>query len=212
MPELTYVQRPARGEADGLLILHHGGGADESDVLGLASVLDRAHRMHVVAPRAPLKLDGADGYDWYTGAEVGYPDADTFLAGYAELCELHDTTWRETGIPAARTVLAGFAAGSVMSYATGLGPGRPRPAGILVFSGFIPTVDGWEPELHTRDSLPVLIAHGRTDQEIGIEFARRASATLTDAGLDVTMYETGGSHTIDPTAKGKAIQWLGRVV
>ncbi len=32
--------------------------------------------------------------------------------------------------------------GSVMSYALALGADRPRPAGILAFAGFIPTVDG----------------------------------------------------------------------
>ena len=36
--------------------------------------------------------------------------------------------------------------GSVMSYALGLDGGRPAPAGILAFSGFIPTVEGWRPD------------------------------------------------------------------
>ena len=34
--------------------------------------------------------------------------------------------------------------GSVMSYSLGLGPDRPAPAGIMAFSGFIPTVEGWD--------------------------------------------------------------------
>ena len=41
--------------------------------------------------------------------------------------------------------------GSVMSYSLGLGPDRPAPAGIMAFSGFIPTVDGWQPDLQ-RDT------------------------------------------------------------
>ena len=41
--------------------------------------------------------------------------------------------------------------GSVMSYALGLGPDRPAPAGILAFSGFVPTVEGWQPSLADRE-------------------------------------------------------------
>ena len=37
-----------------------------------------------------------------------------------------------------------------MSYSLGLGPDRPAPAGILAFSGFIPTVEGWQPDLAGR--------------------------------------------------------------
>ena len=42
----------------GLLVLHHGRGADEHDLLGLADVLDPERRLHVVTPRAPLHAAG----------------------------------------------------------------------------------------------------------------------------------------------------------
>jgi phospholipase/carboxylesterase len=212
MQELAYAERLAYNGADGLLILHHGRGTDEHDLLSIAEVIDRAHRMHVVTPRAPLMVPGWDGYHWYSVPEVGYPDRDTFQVSYAQLCDFHDKVWQRTGIPPARTVLGGFSMGCVMSYAAGLGPGRPRPAGILAFSGFIPTVDGWAPEFESRTEMPVLIAHGRTDQVVGIEFGRHARRTLTSAGFDVTYHETGGAHLIDVTALGKAIQWLAQVV
>ena len=47
-------------------------------------------------------------------------------------------------------MIGGFSMGAVMSYAVGLGAGRPSPAAILAFSGFIPTVEGWAPELESR--------------------------------------------------------------
>ena len=56
--------------------------------------------------------------------------------------------------------------GAVMSYAVGLGQGRPSPVAILAFSGFVPTVDGWHADLDGRAALPVLIHHGRNDQVI----------------------------------------------
>jgi len=208
MAELIYRERPAHGDADGLLILHHGRGADAHDLLGLADVLDRSHRLHVVTPQGPLTLPGWGGYHWYQVPEVGYPDHDTFHASYTLLSEFHDKVWERTGITPERTVLGGFSMGTVMSYATGLGVSRPRPAGILAFSGFIPTVDGWEPDLTARAGMPVFIAHGRSDRVISIDFAHRARTELHAAGLDVEYRESGASHQIDPSLLGPAIGWL----
>ena len=53
---LIYRERPASGDPAGLLILHHGRGADEQDLLGLGDVLDPERRLHVVTPRAPLAI------------------------------------------------------------------------------------------------------------------------------------------------------------
>ena len=81
-------------------MLHHGRGADEHDLLGLADVLDPERRLHVVTPRAPLQLPGWPGNHWYVVPRVGYPDPDTFHAAYRELAELHDELWERTGIDA----------------------------------------------------------------------------------------------------------------
>ena len=134
----VYRERSASGAATGLLVLHHGRGSDERDLLGLADALDPERRFHVVTPRAPLTLAGWPGNHWYVVPRVGYPDQATFQSSYALLSEFHDELWRRTGITPERTVLGGFSMGSVMSYALGLGPDRPAPAGVLAFSGFIP--------------------------------------------------------------------------
>ena len=134
-------------------MLHHGRGADELDLLGLADVLDPARRLHVVSPRAPLQPEGSSGYHWYLVPRVGYPDPATFHAAYAALAELHDELWELTGIGPERTILGGFSMGAVMSYALGLGGERPAPAGILAFSGFMPTIEGWQPALEQRRGL-----------------------------------------------------------
>ena len=54
----AYRERAPDGEASGLLVLHHGRGADEHDLLPLADALDPARRLHVVTPRAPLDRAG----------------------------------------------------------------------------------------------------------------------------------------------------------
>lgn len=208
MSALVYRERPAAGEPEGLLILHHGRGADEHDLLTLADVLDPAQRLHVVTPRAPLQLPSSPGYHWYLVPRVGYPDPDSFDAARAALGELHDELWRRTGIAPAQTVLGGFSMGAVMSYAMGLDAGRPVPAGILAFSGFIPTVERWQPDLATRAGVRVFIAHGRRDQVIDVGFARAAAERLRGAGLPVDYHESDAAHHIDPREIPAAGTWL----
>ena len=145
MASLTFVERAPADAPQGLLVLHHGRGTDEQDLLPLADVLDPERRLHVASVRAPLQLPGSPGYHWYAVPRVGHPDPQTFHSSYRQLSELHDELWQQTGLGPERTVLGGFSMGSVMSYALGLGADRPPPAGILAFSGFIPTVDGWAP-------------------------------------------------------------------
>jgi phospholipase/carboxylesterase len=98
-----------------------------------------------------------------------------------------------------------------MSYAAGLGQGRPRPAGILAMSGFIPTVEGWAPDLDCHKELPVLIAHGELDPVISVEFARRARELLEPAGLEVTYHESQMAHSIDPRLLPEIAEWVERV-
>jgi phospholipase/carboxylesterase len=206
---LAYRERPASGEARGLLVLHHGRGADEGDLLPLGDVLDPERRLHVAAPRAPLRLPGWPGYHWYVVPRVGYPDPETFAAAYAALAAFHDELWERTGIAPGRTVLGGFSMGTVMSYALGLGPDRPVPAGILAFSGFVPTVEGWAPDLAPRHGVRAFVAHGRNDPIMEIGFARRARELLEGAGLDVEYHESDVAHQIDPAHARAASAWLG---
>jgi phospholipase/carboxylesterase len=212
MSRLIYRDRPAGGDPDGLLILHHGRGADEHDLLGLADVLDPQRRLHVVTPRAPLQLPGSPGYHWYVVPRVGYPDPDTFECSYRALADLHDELWEGTGIGPERTVLGGFSQGSVMSYALGLGRDRPAPAGILAFSGFVPVVPGWEPDPAGRPDLRIFAAHGRRDPVIEVGFGRRARDLLDASGIAVEYHESDAGHHIDPAQVPDAISWLAGVV
>jgi len=208
MAPLTYLERPAAGEPEGLLVLHHGRGTEESDLLGLADPLDPERRLRVVTPRAPMSLPGSPGYHWYLVPRVGYPDHDSFHAARADLAELHHRLWEETGVGPERTLLGGFSMGSVMSYAMGLGTERPAVAGILAFSGFMPVVDGWEPSLEDRQGTRVFIAHGRRDPIMEVGFARRARELLEAGGLEVTYRESDVGHQIDPAHLADAAAWL----
>jgi phospholipase/carboxylesterase len=208
MSALTYRERPAAGDPAGLLVLHHGRGADEHDLLPLGDVLDPQQRLHVVTPRAPLQVPGWPGHHWYVVPRVGYPDPKTFRAAHDQLAAFHDELWQRTGVAPAQTIFGGFSMGSVMSYALGLDGERPAPAGILAFSGFIPTVEGWQPDLGSRPALRAFIAHGRDDPVMDVAFARAARDLLTSGGLDVSYHESDAAHHIDPAHVPAAVAWV----
>jgi phospholipase/carboxylesterase len=185
-------ERLADGEAEGALVLFHGRGADEHDLFPLLDALDPKRRLDGFTPRGPLYLPPG-GAHWYIVPRVGYPDRDTFTSTYDEV-----SAWLDT-LPHEQVVLAGFSQGAVMSYAFGLGRGRPRPAAILAFSGFVPQVEGFELDLDPP--LPsVMIAHGSLDPVIPVEFGRAARDLLTAAGADVVYRESPIPHAIDPRA------------
>jgi phospholipase/carboxylesterase len=209
---LAHLERPAAGDPEGLLILHHGRGSDERDLIDLGDVLDPERRWHVVTPRAPLTLRGFGGYHWYVVPRVGYPEPETFRRGYAELGAFHDELWARTGLRPEQTVLGGFSQGSAMSYALGLAGDRPPPSGLLIFSGFVPSVEGWSADLASRPGLPAFVAHGRADPVMEITLARRSRDLLIDGGATVEYHESDAGHTIDPVYLGAARAWLAQRV
>jgi phospholipase/carboxylesterase len=211
-PPLVTVERSAAGDPEGLLVLHHGRGTDENDLLGLADALDPAGRLRAVSARGPLQVPGWPGYHWYLVPKVGYPDRASFEAARAALAELHDGLWEETGVGPERTVLGGFSMGAVMSHAMGWGEDRPAVAGVLALSGFVPTVPGWRPSLADRQGTRAFIAHGERDPVIEIGFGRSARDLLVESGIEVTYRESDVVHTIDPATVPAAADWLAATV
>src|SRR3954463_13426329 len=112
MSPLVFSERPADGEPEGLLVLHHGRGADEHDLLPLADVLDPQRRLHVASPRAPLTLPGWPGHHWYVVPRVGYPDRETFHAAYRELGNFPAEGWGGTGVSPWAPVFGGVSMGA----------------------------------------------------------------------------------------------------
>ena len=212
MSALDHRERPADADPAGLLVLHHGRGADEYDLIGLADTLDPRRRLHVVTPRAPLTLPGWPGYHWYVVPRVGYPDPETFHRACGALAAFHDELWQRTGIAADRTVLGGFSMGAVMSLALALGGDRPAPAAILTFSGFVPTVQGWGPDPAGRPRTRAFVAHGRRDPVIDVRFGRRARDVLEAGGLEVAYHESDAGHHIDPAHVPAAVEWLATAI
>ncbi|MGV1049699.1 MAG: alpha/beta hydrolase [Solirubrobacterales bacterium] len=212
MAGLLHLERAAAAEPEGLLVLHHGRGTDETDLLRLADHFDPGRRLRVVTARAPLTVPGWTGYHWYLVPRVGYPDPDTFFAARDALAELHDELWEETGVGPERTVLGGFSMGAVMSYAMALDGDRPAVAGLLAFSGFVPSVEGWQPSFGDRPRTRAFIAHGSRDPVIGVELAHRARELVEAGGLALEYRESEIGHQIDPAHLAEASGWLGETL
>lgn len=203
---LAYRSREPSGEPEGLLVLFHGRGVDEHDLFPLLDVLDPQRRLLGLTPRGPLSLPPG-GAHWYAVQEIGYPDPTTFLPTYAAVSEWLDSVLEQTGIGPERTVLGGFSQGAVMTYALGLGRGRPRPAALVALSGFMPTVPEFELDL-SPPLPPVAIGHGTLDQVISVEWGRRARETLEEAGADVLYREYPLPHAVDPRFLAELAPWL----
>jgi phospholipase/carboxylesterase len=197
---MKVAERPAAGDAEGALVLFHGRGADEHDLLPLLDAIDPGRRLDGFCPRGPLALPPG-GAHWYVVARVGYPDPPSFAEGFAAVAGFVDS------LPHERIVLGGFSQGAVMSLAVGRGGGRPCPAAIVAFSGFIPEVEGWE--LATEEPFPpIALAHGTYDPVISVEFGRRARERLEAAGADVLYRESPIQHSIDPQVVAEVRPWL----
>jgi phospholipase/carboxylesterase len=199
---VSYLTRPAKGEPEGTIVLFHGRGADEHDLVPLLDALDPERRLLGITPRGPLSLPPG-GAHWYAVQEIGYPDPGTFLPTYQLVSE-----WLESlGLDWERTILGGFSQGAVMSYALSLGAGRPRPAAVIALSGFVPTVRGLELEL--EPPLPrFAIGHGTFDPIISVEWGRRAGALLEETGAEVLYREYPLPHAIDPRFVVELQAWL----
>ncbi|HEY2219207.1 MAG TPA: hypothetical protein VGH35_07675 [Gaiellaceae bacterium] len=186
---MTFAERPAEGDALGALVLFHGRGADEHDLLPLLDALDPERRLDGYCPRGPLALPPG-GAHWYAVPRVGYPDPPTFAEGFAAAAGFVDD------LPHENVALGGFSQGAVMSLAVGLGEGRPRPKAVIAFSGFIPEVEGWS--LGGEPWPAIAIGHGTYDEIIPVELGRRARDRLVAAGATVLYRESPMGHAIDP--------------
>jgi phospholipase/carboxylesterase len=208
---LQHVVRRAAAHPEGLLVLFHGRGADERDLFPLLDALDPDRRLLGITPRGPLSLPPG-GAHWYAVHDIGYPDPQTFTQTLAVAAGWLDAVVAEAGLGYDRTIVGGFSQGAVMTYALGLGAGRPRPAGLIALSGFVPTVPGFSIDLD--QPLPrAVLGHGALDPVISVEWSRRAFETLRDTGADVLYHETPAmAHSIDPGLLRELPGWITETV
>jgi phospholipase/carboxylesterase len=211
LPEtLAHLVREPRAEPAGALVLLHGRGADEHDLVPFLDVLDPRHRLLGVTLGGPLALPPG-GRHWYAVPRVGFPDPATFAESYGLLGGWLAGLTQATGIGAERMVLGGFSQGAVMALSLGLGAGRPTPAAVIALSGFVPTVEGWRADVD-RPGLPVFVTHGRMDPVIPVAFGRATRDLLEPSPAELTYVETDAGHYVDPGVLADLPTFVDRVV
>ena len=177
----------------GLLLLH-GRGADETDLLPLGPAIDP--RLFVVSARAPFHFPYG-GYGWYALAPegVGYPDPSTLNQSLELLQTLLDQILAACPIDAARVYAAGFSMGSVMAGTLGLLIPE-RVAGAAILSGYLPIHSdiNWRPNDATGH--PYFQAHGTLDDVIPVRFGRETRDYLLQTPVDLTYREYREGHAI----------------
>lgn len=188
------------------LILLHGRGTNEDDLLGLADFLDP--RFYIISPRAPYRFEeGLGGYTWFGLRETGKPDPVQFGDAYRLLTQFIDDVKKGYPVDSDCIFLLGFSMGSIMSFAVALTqPTTVR--GIVAHSGYIPENVSLHFAWSQLAPLSVYIAHGLHDPVIPIEKARRAHELLSKTGADLTYKEYPIPHTISEESLDDLSQWL----
>ena len=204
---LVHVVRPPAGEPAGALVLLHGRGTSEHDLAPLVDMLDPERLLLGLTPRGPLTLPPG-GAHWYVSVGIPTPDPESFHATFDLVSEWLEAVLAANGLDHDRLVLGGFSQGAVMAYALGLGPGRPRPRGLIALSGFMPEVEGFELDLEGLEGYPVALGHGTYDPIIGVEWGRQAHERLERAGADVTWRESPMPHAVDPDYLSELARWI----
>ncbi len=191
------------------LILLHGRGANEDDLLGLAEYLDE--RLFIISARAPFAFQMGSGYTWYDLEEVGRPDPTMFAESFQKLTQFFLDVKKGYPVNPAKIFFCGFSMGTVMSYAMALT--RPdEVAGVLANSGYIPESADITLAWDKIRGKPYFIAHGRYDPVIPMVFAERARDLLEKAGAQLAYHEYDMAHQITEQSLNDMMGWLTRQI
>lgn len=186
--------------ASPLVVLLHGRGSDEGEILSLAAHLPAGPAY--VALRAPIAEGG--GYAWFANRGIGRPVAES----------LRDTmqwfrTWLDETAPTGRPVLlVGFSGGA--AFAGGLALDDPsRFAGAAILYGTMPFDAGVNTEPGRLAGLPVFVAQGTDDLVIPRELLDRTWTYLTtESGASTVAHRAPGGHQITMQTVERLGDWI----
>jgi phospholipase/carboxylesterase len=183
-----------------LVVLLHGRGSNEADIIALADHLPEG--LAYAAVRAPIGEGG--GYAWFANRGIGRPIADSLADTMAWF-----RTWLDDVVPAGRpVVLVGFSGGA--AFAGGLILDDPdRYTGAAILYGTLPFDAGVPTTLDRLGGLPVLVAHGDTDTVIPRDLLERTWTYLHgDAGSTTTGIRDPGGHGLSTAVVTELSRWV----
>jgi thioredoxin 1 len=210
----SLVTNVVRGsDAERLLLMVHGYGADERDLGGLLPHLDPEGRFCAVMPRGPEAVPGSAGFAWYSWSPQGDFDPIAFNASLDALEDLLDAACKEQGFERDQALVAGFSQGAGMMIALALrASARPRPIGVLAMSPALPGLDVFEPDWEAATEIPVLIQHGDQDPLVPVARARQLARALEGHGVPVVYAEYPMGHQVALESIRHSRAWIDAVI
>src|SRR5437879_610044 len=201
--DLGFVHRyiPAEdGSASPTLLLLHGTGGDETDLLGLGRLL--APGASLLSPRGKVLEHGMPRF--FRRLAAGVFDLEDLMLRTHELADFVAAASAAYGFDAGRVIAVGFSNGA--NIAAGLLLLRPGVlSGAVLFHAMVPLAPEVRPNLA---GTPVFLGAGRFDPMVRPEETERLAHLLRDAGADMTLHWQEGGHTLGREEVGAARQWL----
>jgi phospholipase/carboxylesterase len=201
--ETPFVYRfePAEGAGAPPLLLLHGTGGDESDLLDLGRMLSPDSAL--LSPRGRVLENGMPRF--FRRLAEGVFDEDDVRRRAVELADFVDTMRRRLGIGA--PVAVGYSNGANIAAAMMLlRPGTLSGAALL--RAMVPLSD---PPPADLGGVPVLIASGQMDPIVPASNSTKLAEILGDAGADVTYRTLPVGHQLSRADLVLAKDWLDRV-
>lgn len=179
----------------------HGLGADGHDFVPIVEML-KLPNTRFILPHAPYKkVTINDGYEmraWYDlfGLTLGSPEDEAGIRETQAYIETLVEKELAKGVSSTNIVLAGFSQGGAIALHTALRY-RKKLAGILALSTYLPlkTLLPHEKSLENQKT-PILMAHGTSDEIIGLETSQVSLTVLQKEGYQVNWHEYPMAHTV----------------
>lgn len=204
LPEPTIAWHSPNDPNRPLVVLLHGRGSRETDIIALAENLPAGPTYAAV--RAPL-AEG-QGFAWFANRGIGRPLTESLTETMAWF-----NGWLESAAPAGRKVLlVGFSGGA--AFAGGLTLNDPeRFSGTAILYGTLPFSAGVPTTPGRLQGLPIFVTHGDTDSVIPAELLESTWNYLTDeSGAQTTAVRSPGGHSIRQADATALACWIDDVL
>jgi predicted esterase len=195
---------PAQGDDANTLLLLHGTGGGEDDLLPLGRML--APSAALLSPRGRVLENGMPRF--FRRVAEGVFDQEDLVNRTHELAGFVEEATQEYGLNAGGIFAAGFSNGAnIAASLLLLHPGLL--AGAVLLRAMVP----FEPEaMPDLGGTPVYLAAGRTDPIVPPQNTERLAELLREAGAKVTLEWQPGGHGIGRTEVEAARRWFARTV
>jgi predicted esterase len=195
-----YVFRPASAAGAPVLLLLHGTGGNEHDLLPLGEALLPDGAM--LSPRGQVLERGMPRFFRRLGE--GVFDLQDLERRTHELARFVERAAAHYGFEQRRVVAVGFSNGANIAASLLLLEPSTLGGGVL-FRAMVPLVPD---PLPTLPATPVLLSNGRSDTLVSLEETDRLAALFRRAGADVTLALQPAGHELSSQDIVQAREWL----